>query len=230
MPPSPFDELLESVRASLHARRSELADQVRQIETRLREYEQAVDRETAAHFAEEHGLRLPSKGVSAKQAAQALAELVLALPELRELAAPTATVDAEAPRPLPAKHPKAAAPEAAPTPTALRLLGAGKLVIIGGISGREKSSALSSRLAEHLEWIDTERDGVRAVGNLPQRIRQGRVGGVVILDRAVSHKHTDPVLAAARDARVPVAFAGQGGKASLARALAQIEQMLRERA
>jgi hypothetical protein len=70
---------------------------------------------------------------------------------------------------------------------------------------------------------------VHAVGNLPQRIRQGRVSGVVILDRIVSHKHTEPVVAAAREARVPVAFAGQGGKASLARALAQLEEMRRER-
>jgi hypothetical protein len=55
------------------------------------------------------------------------------------------------------------------------------------------------------------------------------VAGVVILDRVVSHKHTDPVVAAAREAHVPIAFAGQGGKASLARAVAQIEEMRRAR-
>jgi hypothetical protein len=102
-------------------------------------------------------------------------------------------------------------------------------VIIGALSGREKSGALPAEAAVDAEWIDTERDGVHAVGNLPQRIRQGRVSGVVILDRVVSHKHTEPVVAAAREARVPVAFAGQGGKASLARALAQLEEMRRER-
>jgi hypothetical protein len=102
-------------------------------------------------------------------------------------------------------------------------------VIIGALAGREKSGALPAEIAADTEWIDTERDGVHAVGNLPQRIRQGRVSGVVILDRIVSHKHTEPVVAAAREARVPVAFAGQGGKASLARALAQLEEMRRER-
>ena len=102
-------------------------------------------------------------------------------------------------------------------------------MIIGALSGREKSGALPAEFAAEAEWIDTERDGVHAVGNLPQRIRQGRVIGVVILDRIVSHKHTEPVVAAAREARVPVAFAGQGGKASLARALAQLEEMRRER-
>jgi hypothetical protein len=102
-------------------------------------------------------------------------------------------------------------------------------VIIGALSGREKSSTLPAELAGNAEWIDTERDGVHAVGNLPQRIRQGRVSGVVILDRVVSHKHTEPVVAAAREAHVPVAFAGQGGKASLLRAIAQIDEMRRER-
>jgi hypothetical protein len=88
---------------------------------------------------------------------------------------------------------------------------------------------LPAEIAADAEWIDTERDGVHAVGNLPQRIKQGRVSGVVILDRVVSHKHTEPVVAAAREARVPVAFAGQGGKASLVRALSQLEEMRRER-
>ena len=105
----------------------------------------------------------------------------------------------------------------------------GKLVLIGALAGREKSGSLPADVAADAEWIDTERDGVHAVGNLPQRIRQGRVSGVVNLDSIVSHKHTEPVVAAAREARVPVAFAGQGGKASLARALLQLEEMRRER-
>jgi hypothetical protein len=52
---------------------------------------------------------------------------------------------------------------------------------------------------------------------------------LIILDRAVKHKHSEPALAAARDAKVPTAFAGQGGRASLERALTQLEGMLAER-
>jgi hypothetical protein len=100
-----------------------------------------------------------------------------------------------------------------------------KLVVIGALS-RDRSESAPEGLGEHIEWIDTERDGVHALGNLPQRIRQGRVAGVIILDRAVKHKHSEPAVAAARDAHVPVAFAGQGGRASLDRALTQIESML----
>lgn len=152
-------------------------------------------------------------------AARKLAKAVAGLPELSSV---PNTASAKQSEREPEKAPEVTAPKARPA--------GGKLVIIGALSGREKSGSLPAELDADVEWIDTERDGVHAVGNLPQRIRQGRVSGVVILDRIVSHKHTEPVVAAAREARVPVAFAGQGGKAQMARALAQIEEMRRERA
>jgi len=101
-----------------------------------------------------------------------------------------------------------------------------KLVVIGALAGRRKDGVLPPPLEERTEWVDTERDGVHAIGNLPQRIRQNRVGAVVILDRAVQHKHTEPIVAAARDTNTPLAFAGKGGKASLLRAVEQLDKRL----
>jgi hypothetical protein len=49
---------------------------------------------------------------------------------------------------------------------------------------------------------------------------------VIILDKAVQHQHTDPVVSAARNASIPIAFAGKGGQSSLQRALEQIEKAL----
>ncbi len=218
MPASPFDELVDAVRASLNAKRSELAQRVHKIEAALRAYERAVELEIAESFASEHDLKQPSSGERAAVAAATLARVVANLPELLSA---EATRNAE---PEPEVAPPSAPPSAKAKPTR------GKLVIIGALSGREKANALPPELASEAEWIDTERDGVHAVGNLPQRIKQGRVSGIVILDRVVSHKHTEPVVAAAREARVPVSFAGQGGRASLLRAVAQIEEMRRERA
>src|SRR6185369_6179176 len=143
-------------------------------------------------------------------------------------------VDAETSGPMTLKAPPAsrgkAAPSESPTlapswPRLRSVLVSQKLVVIGALS-RDRSESAPEGIGEHIEWIDTERDGVHALGNLPQRIRQGRVAGVIILDRAVKHKHSEPALAAARDAHVPTAFAGQGGRASLERALTQIEGML----
>ena len=218
MVPSAFDDVVDSVRAALSAKRTEVAERVASLEAAVRGYERALEYEIAESFATEHRLKHPARHESASDAALKLARAVAALPELvtrnqAKKAAPEAEPASEPP-PLAIAKPRAHA---------------GKLVIIGALAGREKSGSLPAEVATDAEWIDTERDGVHAVGNLPQRIRQGRVSGVVILDRAVSHKHTDPVVAAAREARVPVAFAGQGGKASLARALTQLEEMRRER-
>lgn len=225
MAPSAFDDVVESVRAALNAKRGEVAERIATIESALRGYERALEFEIAESFASEHRLKHPARQERAAEAALKLSRAVANLPEL----APSAKTQKSTP------EAQKSAPESEPVPEREAVAApkarahAGKLVIIGALAGREKSGALPAELAADAEWIDTERDGVHAVGNLPQRIRQGRVSGVVILDRIVSHKHTEPVVAAARDARVPVAFAGQGGKASLARALAQLEEMRRER-
>jgi hypothetical protein len=220
MSASPFDDVVEAVRAALNSKRTDLSQRVGAIEAALRAYERAVELEIAESFASEHGLKQPAGRERAAEAALSLARAVAQLPELRAKPAADARAvvetEAEPAAESPTESPKARTPR-------------GKLVIIGAISGREKSSALPSEVAADAEWIDTERDGVHAVGNLPQRIKQGRVSGIVILDRVVSHKHTEPVVAAAREARVPVAFAGQGGRASLLRAVAQLDEMRRAR-
>jgi hypothetical protein len=220
MSSSPFDDVVEAVRAALNAKRADLSQRVATIEAAVRAYERAAEFEIAESFATEHRLKQPTGRERAADAALGLARVVASLPELpsRE----PAKAASETPEP---EHDAATAPAPAAPPRVRR----GKLVIIGAISGREKSGALPVELASDAEWIDTERDGSHAVGNLPQRIKQGRVSGVVILDRVVSHKHTEPVVAAAREARVPVAFAGQGGRASLLRAVAQLDEMRRER-
>jgi len=220
MVPSAFDDVVESVRAALNAKRSEVAERIATLEGALRSYERALEFEIAESFATEHGLKQPARQERAAEAALRLSRAVESLPELKPRA--------------PAKG-RAAPPEPEPeseqttSPTSKTRLHPGKVVVIGALAGREKAGSLPAEVAAAVEWIDTERDGAHAVGNLPQRIRQGRVSGVVILDRIVSHKHTEPVVAAAREAKVPVVFAGQGGKASLARALVQLEEMRRER-
>lgn len=241
-PASPIDDLLEGLRAALAARRRDGAARIARVESALGSYRRAVEQQIAVEFAAEHRLKAPAKtGISVARAAQELRDAVLALPEVAELMAPngvldlsSAVTDTESSGPMTLKAPPASKGKAAPSetltlapswPRLRSLLTSQKLVVIGALS-RDRSESAPEGIGEHIEWIDTERDGVHALGNLPQRIRQGRVCGVIILDRAVKHKHSEPALAAARDAKIPTAFAGQGGKASLERALTQIESML----
>lgn len=237
-PPSPIDELLESLRAALAARRRDGAARLDRIEAALGSYRRAVEQQIAVEFAAEHKLKAPAKvGISVARAAEELRDALLELPDLARLltrAEPGVEVEVlEASGPMTLKAPPAmrkppsemAPPLPAGWPRLRAALVTQKLVVIGALS-RDRSESVPDGFGDHIEWIDTERDGVHALGNLPQRIRQGRVAGVIILDRAVKHKHSEPALAAARDAHVPTAFAGQGGRASLERALTQLETML----
>src|SRR6478735_3623323 len=169
MAPSAFDDVVESVRAALNAKRSEVAERIATLEHALRGYERALEFEIAESFATEHALKQPVRQERASEAALKLSRAVANLPELAALT--RAPASSREPEPEP-------------------------------VSERDAAAKTSARTHS---------------------------GKLVIIDRIVSHKHTEPVVAAARDARVPVAFAGQGGKVSLARALAQLEEMRRER-
>jgi hypothetical protein len=237
---SPIDELLESLRAALAARRRDGAARIERVEAALGSYRRAVEQQIATEFAAEHRLKTPQKvGISVARAAEELRAAVLELPDVARLLSRSdavlelsTTVEANGPMTLkapPVSKGRTVSTEMATLapswPRLRNVLTSQKLVVIGALS-RDRSESAPEGIGEHIEWIDTERDGVHALGNLPQRIRQGRVAGVIILDRAVKHKHSEPALAAARDAKVPTAFAGQGGRASLERALTQIETML----
>lgn len=236
-PPSPIDELLDGLRAALAARRRDGAARLDRVEAALGSYRRALEQQLASEFAAEHKLKTPAKvGPSVARAAEDLRDAVLELPDVARLltrSLPEVDVDGvEASGPMTLKAPPASrkplsdvAPPPNGWPKLREALVSQKLVVIGALS-RDRSESVPDGFADHIEWIDTERDGVHALGNLPQRIRQGRVAGVIILDRAVKHKHSEPALAAARDAHVPTAFAGQGGRASLERALTQLETML----
>jgi hypothetical protein len=82
MVPSAFDDMVESVRAALNAKRSEVAERIATIEGALRGYERALEFEIADSFATEHGLKHPARQVRPAEAALKLSLAVASLPEL----------------------------------------------------------------------------------------------------------------------------------------------------
>jgi hypothetical protein len=229
-PKSPLETLAETMQSALAARRARVEERVRALENLLLSYRRAVEADIAREFAVEHGFKQPLEASpSAVRAAESLLAAVRALPQLASRSDEPATVVNE---PKAEQEPAAsvrqglAEPQSGAYPTLARRLAERKLVVIGGLSRRERSSVFPEAIAERCEWVDTEHDGAHAIGNLPQRVRQGRVAAIVILHRAVQHRHTEAVVAAAREANVPIAFAGQGGKASLLRAVEQLEATL----
>lgn len=225
---SPLDQLTQAIESALAARRAQLEERIRRVEVALIGYRRAVETELAREFAREHGFAQPAPASPPpKRAAELLLAAVNDLPEAQ--AARASAASSSEPEPVAVAAPVTDDGSLQDFPRLCRAVEHAKLVVIGALAGRSKASVLPALLETQTEWIDTERDGAHAVGNLPQRIRQGRVAGVIILDRAVQHRHTEAVMSAARDTETALAFAGQGGKASLLRAVEQIETTLSSR-
>jgi hypothetical protein len=100
--------------------------------------------------------------------------------------------------------------------------------VFGGVRKATKSSWLGERVDFEVEWIDTSPSSTSSTTVLERRIRDGRIAALVVLDGLVGHKHVEPLIAAARQTSVPVAYAGRGGTASLEQAMLEIEEGLRQ--
>ncbi len=224
---SPLAELEGEFEKQLGLVRREIDSRVGPLEELLKSYRLALETEHARRFALAHGLRSP-KGeiITPEAAARALEHAVRSLPELKSAREEGETAEKAPPSPTPEEGPSA--PRGRTLfdlfPQLLAALSSGRLVIIGAFAGRQKE--LPAPLPEFTDWIDTARDGVHAIGNLPQRIRRGGVAAVIVCEQGIGHQHSDPVLAACRTHSVPLAFGGKGGTLGLSKALEALERSL----
>ncbi len=221
---SPIDELLEPLRADYHARRRKVLSRVDPIEQALHRYTQGLELEVARGLAAAHGLKQPAGTASAKEAARALLSAVQQLPELQ---APPVTSEATTPKNslVTSKAPVQTELDT-PWPQLMRTTTRASLVIVGGASPLAKSRMLPKPLLSRTEWVDTRHQGTHAIGNLERRIREQRVAALILVEGLVQHRHTDPLVSAARMAQVPCAYAGKGGTLAIRTALDEIEQAL----
>ncbi len=238
----PIDEFCESLRAELHAQRLRATGELDLLKALVEELGHAKEADLVERWAKTRGVAAPQRRVAATPSVVgrlvAAARQLQQPEELRPLPSPRApepaTREVEAgPRPpaLAARHAREIAGSEAPVPTdaawpaLARSLAQAPLVVVGGASDAKRRS-LPESLRSQVEWVDTSREGSHAIGNLAQRIRQRRVGALIILDGLVGHKHSEPLVSAARGAKVPTAYANKGGSAALTRALTQLEKML----
>lgn len=232
---SPIDALVDQLRTSLHAQRRDAAARVEAIRSAADAYLTAVEQQIVRDFSQSHGFGSAASGPSATAAAERLLAAVHQLPELLEHTDPKPSRQASrAAAPL--------TPEPARTPTepdrvvpssssaarkALAALAAERpLVVVGRLGKRERLEALTPELPPDVEWLDTNQHGMAAIGNLDRRIREHRVGALVLMEGCLSHKHTEPLISAARQHGVAFAYANKGGKQSILRALDELEKQL----
>ena len=139
---------------------------------------------------------------------------------------------AAAPKAEPARAPTPALEEPSelpPMPHVLELARRLPLVLLGGIVKADKLERLRRQLGDNVEWETTDTNSTRSINALERRIRDRRVGAVIVLDELLGHRHFEPIVDAARAASVPLSYGAKAGKASLLAALQEIETMLGQR-
>lgn len=240
-----LESILAPLRASFHAKRRARAGVVEQITKTIDAYLRAVDVAVARELCQAHGLKGPDPSTPPLDLARELQRLVNSLPELSSLAASSdvnrsGTMEKPAPassietndtsmRMKRSSSAELAASSAARWPQLSAYLTDLPLVVVGGPPHLERLSQLSAPDTKSIEWIDTTRQGTHAIGNLERRIRDRRIGALILLEGLVQHRHTDPLVSAARSVGLAHAFAGKGGRAALNQALQQLEERVSHR-
>lgn len=95
------------------------------------------------------------------------------------------------------------------------------IVVVGGEVRSEKLDRLKTTSRLNVEWTP-----MSCVARLDGRVRRALVGALIILDGLVDHSRLASVVDAARRGRVPIAYAGKGGIASLETALLKLDEMV----
>ncbi len=227
----PIDEFCEALRSELHAKKLKGQGDLDQVRLLLAELEAARQAELVADFAAARGLRVASSPrPSARSVADRLLVAVRSLSELQRAEVGTSSVRTDAAAEPPASNPapsRDSQPTVAPAwPELFKRSESAPIVVVGGSPRPEKLDQVLGVLGTRVDWIETSRHGTHAIGNLAQRIRQRRVSALIVLDAAVGHKHSDPLVSAAREVKIPTTYAHKGGAAAVARAFTQLEKMV----
>ncbi len=168
-------------------------------------------------------------------AARDLPEDYLArLGEAIRLAAGSAElVPSDPPAPPPAIVPARAEPTSSEvvTPRLQRRLGPRRpLVIVGGTPVPEMVQRLRKWLGMAPEWITCDKGQDRTTMPLAERISQGNVAAVLLVEQLLSHTNANRIKLAAMASATPFAYVNKGGVEGVRRGLRTIEATLEKRA
>lgn len=100
-----------------------------------------------------------------------------------------------------------------------------QVVVVGGVARPEKLARVRKITAIAVEWLGLDAGrSAAAVTALAKRIRDGRLGALVLLNGLMDHKQSEPLMSAAREVGLPVAYADKAGRGALARAFLELEK------
>lgn len=95
--------------------------------------------------------------------------------------------------------------------------------LVGGLPKAEKVAQVRERFGIDVQWYAIEASSAKATSALLERVRNGSIGAVVLLEGLVSHTVSDEIRTTCLAEGTPFAFGDRAGIADLSRALEQIE-------
>jgi hypothetical protein len=102
-----------------------------------------------------------------------------------------------------------------------------EVVLVGGVVKNEKLDRVRARTGIEVDWVGLDvGKSAAAVTALAKRIRDGRLAALVLLNGLLDHKQSEPLISAARDVGLPVAYADKAGKGALVKAFVELERRL----
>jgi hypothetical protein len=102
-----------------------------------------------------------------------------------------------------------------------------EVVLVGGVVKNEKLDRVRARTGIEVDWVGLDvGKSAAAVAALAKRIRDGRLAALVLLNGLLDHKQSEPLISAARDVGLPVAYADKAGKGALVKAFVELERRL----
>ncbi len=94
------------------------------------------------------------------------------------------------------------------------------VIVVGGVADNVKIREIVQRTGVEVEWISLEVSrSARVVEPLEKRIRNQNVAAIIFAEGLMAHKEYNPLMAATRQAGIPVAYAKRAGLTSLIQAL-----------
>lgn len=103
------------------------------------------------------------------------------------------------------------------------------IVLAGGMFIPEKVNSIYERFGLKVDWHAIDHDNPKAAGTLLPRIRDGKIGVLVLVEGFMRHDTFKPVADACSTSGVPMAYCGKAGIASLASAFEELEKKLATR-
>jgi len=120
-----------------------------------------------------------------------------------------------------------AIPRVSPYPKLQRTFPTKGIIMVGGFKVPGKLESIVENYGILVDWVVFEKGSPRIIDSIEARIKNGKVGAVIILEGLMTHKDFRKISAACKVKGVPYTMGDKGGNGALGKAFQQLESRIR---